>query len=200
MSARRLLAATLLVALPVTTLACGDSKSTSTSPTTTVKGAAKKSTPKSTTTTDSSSSGDSTTSVAGSGDSTPKTAFAEGINAAQDQLTAGSGDICKLGEISNTLSSVKDPATADEAKAAAEFIDKYFNAIADLAPTGQEAGAAALRGAGTKLLDQLKAANYDPKVLTAGSTAIDDPAVTAALGTFFTATQEQCGGTTTTVG
>lgn len=195
MSARRLLAATLLVALPVVTIACGDTAKVADKTTTTK--VEKNSTAKSTTTVpgtgDPGTTGDTTVSA-------PKTAFADGINSAQDQLTAAGTDICALSKVSETLSSVKDPATPDEAKAAGEFIKKYFDAIADTAPAGQEANGQALKAAGSKLLDQLQASNYDPKLLTANTTALDDPAVGKALGTFFQATQEKCGNTTTTGG
>jgi len=196
-SARRLLAATLLIALPVVTIACGDADKASDTTTTTK---AEKSSTDKTTTTESTAGSNDTGSTPETTDTTAKSSFAEGINAAQDELTAAGTDICALAQVSDTLSSVEDPATPDEAKAAGEFIKKYFDAIADTAPAGQEASSQALKDAGSKLLDQLEAANYDPKLLTEDTTALDDPAVETALGTFFQATQEQCGETTTTGG
>ena len=99
----------------------------------------------------------------------------------------GATDLCDLSMAFEDLSSIEDPANVTQVKDALRGVRAVFTAMADTAPAGQEASAAALREFVTSFETAAKNANYDPKTLG----KVDTPeAVSTALEAFGKATSE----------
>jgi len=173
----------LLAALTLVAGACGDSKDSASKKTTTTT-AAKKST----------TTGDGPTTTVSAKD------YAAALDGAQQQLDAAKGDPCAIVAVFDSLNGLPDPTDEAEGKQAVTFLANLLTTVADTAPAGSEAQAAAIRTAATGLQSEAEAAGYSQEFLAGTDTpkALDTPEFKSAMTDFQTKTTAQCGAATST--